>query len=104
MVRVWCVPVEKLDRQHLLGEHCELHVIFNVITKKKKGFYNHPQTNRFKQHLGQLFDRHIDQVYEMVVVRGYKHNSPLPYTEWEPYEYSNEEMDRDLEVLKERQK
>ncbi|MBE3117098.1 hypothetical protein IMZ68_07835 [Candidatus Bathyarchaeota archaeon] len=25
MVRVWCVPISELDRQHLLGEHAELH-------------------------------------------------------------------------------
>lgn len=125
MVRVWCVPVEKLDRQHLLGEHNELLIILNAIVKErvfikekrfpnfykflkqngfKIGWRNHPQTNRFKNRLGQLVYRHNQQTNEMLR-RGYKHNSPLPaLCQITTYTYSDEEMKRDLETLKQRQK
>ena len=104
MVRIWRVPLHLLDRQHLLGEHHELHVIFNVITKDLKGFHNHPQTNRFKGHLGMLADRHKQQVDELHR-RGYNHNSPLPDFAYypEPYSYSEEEYQKDFELLMSRQ-
>lgn len=108
MVRVWCVPVQVLDRQHLLGEHVELHVIFNAITKLKQGFHagwqKHPQTLRFIEHLGMLVDRHDQQVEEMRR-RGYRHKSPLDVPEnldYEHYVYSASELLGDLAVLESR--
>lgn len=108
MVRIWCVPVEKLDRQHLLGEHHELHVIWNTIMRKragiKCGFMNHPEVIRFEKNIMQLVWCHNEQVDEMTR-RGYKHNSPLGVSgRWaKEYVYSDEEMKRDLEILKQRQ-
>ena len=105
MVRIWCVPIEKLDRQHLLGEHKELHTIFNVIVYNKKGFSNHPQTNRFRgDNLGMLIDRHNQQVKELIR-RGYNHNSPLPTFNYipEPYAYSEEAYKQDFDLLMSRQ-
>lgn len=102
MVRIWCVPVCILDRQHLLGEHVELHVIVNAILRGKGGFFNHPQTNRFKGHIGMLVGRHNQQVFEMRK-RGYNHNSPLPENLGiELYLYSQSEATLDLAVLAER--
>ena len=76
MVRIWCVPVSILDRQHLLGEHHELHVIFNTIMRKRQGikcgFMNHPEVIRFENKIYQLDWRHGDQVSEMRY-RKYKH-------------------------------
>src|SRR5687768_13942553 len=34
MVRIWDVPVEDLDDQHLLGEHLQLHIIWNALTQQ----------------------------------------------------------------------
>ena len=34
-MRTWDIPPEKLCRQHLLGEHRELHAIWSIITKKE---------------------------------------------------------------------
>ena len=108
MVRVWCVPVRLLDRQHLLGEHAELHVMYNAIVKAKlgiqSGWQKHPQTLRFMDRLGMLVDRHRQQAKELLK-RGYRHNSPLPETHvLEPYKYSNSEMESDLKTLRERVK
>jgi hypothetical protein len=101
LVRIWCVPVSELDRQHLLGEHAELHCIVGVLLGKYKAYRNHPETLRFKDHINQLFSRHEEQVNEMQK-RGYKHNSPLP-TGNQSYAYTKEEYQRDLLELLKRQ-
>ena len=106
MVRIWCVPVTELDRQHLLGEHKELHVIWSVIVNNKKGYSRHPETLRFKNRLGELASRHTEQVLVMQD-RGYRHNSPLNTTQniqIEPYEFTEQEYERDHAELQKRQK
>lgn len=122
MVRIWRLPVEILDRQHLLGEHNELGIIHNayvreyVLTNKFPSFYkflfnngiriawiNHPQAKHFRGHIGQLVDRHNQQVAEMKY-RGYNHNSPLLPLPFVPefYEYTKEEHKEDLALLESR--
>jgi len=107
LVRIWRLPVWILDRQHLLGEHNELHTIVSVILRGGGGWWNHPQTNRFKGRLGLLVDRHRQQVEEMER-RGYNHRSPLPKFDYKPERYvlgvayTREEMLADLNLLIER--
>jgi hypothetical protein len=100
MVRIWCVPVSELDRQHLLGEHAELHCIVGALQGKYKAYQNHPQTQRFKNHIEQLYARHAEQVTEMQS-RGYQHKSTLPSSR-QPYTYNQEEYIRDHEELQKR--
>ncbi|MCW4004737.1 MAG: pyrimidine dimer DNA glycosylase/endonuclease V [Candidatus Bathyarchaeota archaeon] len=101
MVRIWCVPVSELDRQHLLGEHAELHCIVGALQGKYKAYQNHPQTLRFKDRIEQLYTRHEQQVQEMQK-RGYKHNSLLPASN-QPYICTKEEYTRDHAELAKRQ-
>ncbi len=75
MVRIWAVPVSELDRQHLLGEHAELHCIVGALLGKYKAYRNHPETLRFQDRIEQLYYRHDQQVAEMQK-RGYNHHSP----------------------------
>ena len=75
-MRIWDIPVEKLCRNHLLGEHRELHALWSIILNNKKGYSKHPETLRWKGKLKALYNRHQEQVKEMEK-RGYKHNSPL---------------------------
>lgn len=75
-MRIWDLPVEKLCRKHLLGEHLELHAIWSVIVNDKSGYSKHPETIRWKGKLRALNKRHELQVKEMEK-RGYNHNSPL---------------------------
>lgn len=104
MVKIWCLPVNLLDDKRLLGEHHELHVIFNVLTKNLKGFSKHPQTLRFVNNIPMLIYRHTQQVKE-IKDRGFKHNSPLQTTlKPECYRYSKLEYLQDLNLLLERQK
>ena len=97
MVRIWCVPVLELDRQHLLGEHAELHCIIGALLGKYKAYRNHPQTIRFKNKIDQLYSRHDEQVQEMLK-RGYKHNSTLPNGN-QYYTYSEDEYKQDQKEL-----
>jgi hypothetical protein len=75
-MRIWDIPVGKLCRAHLLGEHRELHAIWSVITKNKKGYARHPETLRWHGRLKALYQRHEALVQEMKS-RGYKHFSSI---------------------------
>jgi hypothetical protein len=75
-MRIWDIDVSLLCRNHLLGEHRELHCIWSIITQNKKGYSNHPEVMRWKNNLGGLLKRHKSQIEEMKK-RGYKHNSIL---------------------------
>lgn len=99
MVRIWRVPVQEFDCQHLLGEHAELHCIVGALGGKYKAFRHHPETLRFKGKIDQLYARHMEQVEELHK-RGYGHNSPLPKTN-NKYTYTQEEYEKDhLELAK----
>ncbi len=75
-MRIWDIPPEKLCRNHLLGEHSELHAIWNVLTQNRRGYSNHPETKRWKGKLKALFHAHEAIIQEMLA-RGYHHGSPL---------------------------
>jgi hypothetical protein len=57
-VRVWDLPAGYLNRQSLLGEHRELHAIYSILTQKKSGYANHPETLRWVRTLSGLAARH----------------------------------------------
>ncbi len=75
-MRIWDLPPEKLCRNHLLGEHRELHAVWSILTKGKKGYVHHPETRRWTGKLNALYQRHENLVTEMSQ-RGYRHQSPL---------------------------
>lgn len=75
-MRIWDIPPKRLCRNHLLGEHRELHAIWSVIVNGKKGYARHPETLRWKGRLKALYGRHEALVVEMST-RGYRHRSPL---------------------------
>ena len=76
-MRIWDLEPERLCRQHLLGEHRELHGLWVILTAGKKGFAKHPETARWRGKLQALYLRHERLVAEMGR-RGYRHNTPLP--------------------------
>jgi hypothetical protein len=75
-VRIWDLTPRRLCREHLLGEHRELHAVWSVLTSGKTGYSRHPETLRWKGRLKALFLRHEVLVAEMAR-RGYRHFSPL---------------------------
>jgi hypothetical protein len=77
-MRVWDIHVKHLCRKHLLGEHRELHGLWNILTKHggRGGYSHHPETKRWVGKQKALFIRHEKLVAEMIK-RGYQHHSPL---------------------------
>jgi hypothetical protein len=75
-MRIWDLPPARLCRNHLLGEHRELHALWVVISEDRAGYSRHPETLRWKGKLRALYDRHERLVREMDR-RGYVHASPL---------------------------
>lgn len=75
-MRVWDVAPALLCRAHLLGEHREVHAVWNVLTLGKTGYSRHPETLRWRGKLTALRKRHEALVREMLH-RGYTHKSPL---------------------------
>jgi hypothetical protein len=75
-VRIWDLGPETLCRNHLLGEHRELHAIWSILTEGRKGYARHPETLRWKGKLRALYGRHEALVREMRG-RGYKHKTSL---------------------------
>jgi len=75
-LRIWDIAPDRLCRQHLLGEHRELHALWSILTKGKKGYAKHPETLRWHGKLKALYGRHEALVEEMVH-RNYVHRSPL---------------------------
>lgn len=75
-MRIWDVHPSALCRRHLLGEHRELHGLWNILTQGKTGYSRHPETRRWEGKLAALYARHDALVAEMER-RGYTHRSPL---------------------------
>ena len=78
-MRIWDVDPRLLCRQHLLGEHRELHGLWNILTLGKTGYSRHPETLRWVGRLGALYRRHELLAAEMER-RGFAHRSPLDRT------------------------
>ena len=75
-MRIWDVPPTVLCRNHLLGEHRELHALWVILTQGKSGYAHHPETRRWRGKLAALYARHESLVEEMNR-RGYRHQSML---------------------------
>jgi len=75
-MRIWDIEPKRLCRNHLLGEHRELHAIWSVITQSKKGYSRHPETLRWVGKLRSLYARHELLVKELLK-RKYQHKSNL---------------------------
>jgi len=75
-MRIWDIDPRHLCAKHLLGEHRELHAIWNVLTLGRRGYRQHPETRRWVGKLAALYARHEALVREMEK-RGFQHGSPL---------------------------
>jgi len=101
-MRIWDIPPKKLCKNHLLGEHRELHAMWTVITENKKGYSMHPETLRWKGKLKAMYSRHEELVKEMSS-RGYSHKSPLDKRKATGRSIQNDFVDipsRQIQILK----
>lgn len=74
-MRMWMVPPQIMCRQHLLGEHVELHMFVGSI-KKGTSLNGYIKNGLVETH--NIKSRHKKLVREMKS-RGMKHSSPLKY-------------------------
>jgi len=72
-MRMWLTPPKLLCRQHLLGEHLEMHMFIGTI-KKGINVSGYIETGLLDPN--KLQERHDELVSEMEK-RGYSHYSPL---------------------------
>jgi len=73
-MRMWDVPPATMCRQHLLGEHLEMHMFVGAIAKGTS-MYGYIENGLLD--VSKLQSRHDELVTEMTN-RGMKHKSPLP--------------------------
>lgn len=85
-MRMWMVDPKLMCRQHLLGEHVELHMLVGTIRKGKNidGYVDNGLIE-----VQNIRSRH-EELTEEMEARGYKHKSPL--LEFEEFEAG--EVDR----------
>ena len=94
MTRMWLVNPKKLCRQHLLGEHKELHQLVGSIIKNRS-IKGHVEKGQVEVH--KIRQRHRELVREMLA-RGYKHNSELkPFRSFKAGKINILENERELE-------
>jgi len=72
-MRMWMVNPRIMCRQHLLGEHLEIHMFAGTI-REKKSLVGYVENNLFEA--GSLKVRH-DRLVKEMVRRGYDHKSVL---------------------------
>lgn len=89
-MRMWMTDPAKMCRQHLLGEHVELHMFVGAMDK---GTSMRGYADRGMIEMESIYQRHEDLVAEMER-RGYKHDSPMDQQEiedlirWNPYRWA----------------
>lgn len=76
-MRMWMVDPRILCRNHLLGEHNELHKLVGAI-KKKKSLFGYISQNIIETKSIALRHKVLAQELQR---RNYNHNSPLEYTD-----------------------
>lgn len=72
-MRMWKVNPRLLCRQHLLGEHLEMHM-FQAIVRTKGSLRGYINNGLVEVH--SIRFRH-DELANELLRRGYKHNSPM---------------------------
>ncbi len=100
-MRIWDVSPGYLSRQHLLGEHRELHGIVSIITNRKTGYARHPETLRWAEYGWALQRRHRLLACEMRL-RGYQDRTPVT-VDWNPGQWPAQYIDppaRQYELLR----
>lgn len=92
-MRMWMQKPSKLCRQHLLGEHNELHAIVGILDREYQ-INGYIKNNLIEPKA--IKARHEEIVSEMIN-RGYQHNSPLvdPDINYLPKDVQNYRINRE---------
>ncbi len=74
-MRMWMINPKLMCRNHLLGEHRELHPIVGMINKNT-GLEGYARKKIIE--VNKIIERH-DALKNEMIQRGYMHKSPLPF-------------------------
>jgi len=98
MTRMWMVPPKLLCRQHLLGEHKELHQLVGTIRAGRLSVIKgHARLGQVQ--CRSIIKRHEELVAEMIK-RGYNHASPLG--DFEQLDLGEVDIEKNLADLRHR--
>jgi hypothetical protein len=75
-MRVWDLDPKKLCLKHLMKEHADIHVVWNILTEKNKKKFVHVEIKRWIGKEKALFNRHALIVDELLS-RGLTHMTEL---------------------------
>lgn len=95
-MRMWRIDTSKLCRNHLLGEHLEMHMFVGTILKNKS-LNGYIDGGLIEVH--NIQKRHGELVVEMLR-RGYNHKSSLP--KFQSYIAGKIDIDKNIQDLKNR--
>lgn len=75
-MRIWTLHPKYLDPQGLVALWRETLLAYAVLNGETRGYRNHPQLDRFKQHAMplQAIDVYLAAVHDEATVRGYSFN------------------------------
>ena len=103
MTRMWMTDPKIMCRNHLLGEHKEIHQLLGSL---KKGYSVKGYVDNNCIEITSIVSRH-DRIVEEMLSRGYNHMSPIHFTQSEinsysvalyPPEHINYKVDADLSL------
>ena len=95
-MRMWNVTPQLMCRQHLLGEHVEMHMFTGVIRQGKsiQGYLDNQLVE-----VDKINERH-NQLLKEMIKRGYKHNSKISNLKLPSIGFVDEKLN--LEILRQR--
>ncbi len=97
---MWNVPIKLMCRQHLLGEHLEMHMLLNTIKHTTRSLRGFIMNGFVKVH--HIIHRHNELVNEMTR-RGYNHKSPMNSNDQvKLYKAGNVDIKNNILILRER--
>ncbi len=78
-MRLWSIHPQYLDPQGLVALWREALLAQAVLRGETRGYRNHPQLERFKEHAAPLaaISHYLQAVYAEATRRGYRFNRPL---------------------------
>lgn len=86
------IKPKKMCRNHLLGEHKEIHQLVGIIIKKRMNvLLGHAKLKQIQTR--SIIERH-DELVEEMIFRGYSHKSPLKY--FEPIDIGEVDLEANL--------
>ena len=95
-MRMWNIYPPYLCRNHLLGEHKELHM-FDGCIRRTRNLRGYMEKGLVEIH--NIVDRHNELVIEMLK-RGYNHQSPLE--KWHPFGGGKVDLIENIKELRKR--